>query len=175
MGIFVECKKRDGGEHVILQLVVVGLSLSCLTYFTVDASMDSWGTVQVCQGSAKNAADEDDVNGWITLAFAIVGMGFDLICFWFFHRGSRKRGEARHVNVFSALLHVLADCLRSASTIVMSLLILFGGYDSTCLDAYTSIFIGATIVVGTARGFYSWLGLLMSYCRGCTFWLSSES
>jgi len=164
--IFVECKKRDGGDHVPSQLVVVACSLSLLIFFTVQAAQEAWGTIQVCQGKAPADGDEDDVNGYITLAFALGGMVFDAFCLLAFYRSHKKTGGARAVNMFSALLHVGADCLRSTSTTVMSLLILLGGYDSTCLDAYTSMFIGATIVLGAATGIFSWFKMLLRYC-GC--------
>ena len=52
--------------------------------------------------------------------------------------------------------------LRSSSTTVMSVLILTGEFDSTCLDAYTSLFIGATIVCGGICGIFNWFKLLFS-------------
>jgi len=165
--IVVECRKQDGGKHEISQLFVVAASLSCLVYFTVEASLESWGTIQVCMGHAEGSdADADDVNGWITLAFALGGLAFDLVCLWAFYKSNKKTGGARHVNMFSALLHVGADFLRSTSTLVMSLLILGGGFDSTCLDAYTSVLIGATILVGAMSGFWRWVKLLASHYRG---------
>merc|ERR1711933_49192 len=86
-----------------------------------------------------------------TLAFAVGGLLFDVACIVAFHRSNKKTGDVRQVNMFSALLHVGADSLRSGSTCVMSLLILLAGVNSTCLDANTSLFIGATIVLGAAR------------------------
>jgi len=165
--IIVEWRKRDGGDHVRSQLIVVACSLGCLIYFTIDAARESWGTVQVCRGVAPAEGEADDVNGYITLAFALGGVSFDAMCLVAFYRSNKKTGSARHVNMFSALLHVGADCLRSASTLVMSVLILGAGYDSTCLDAYTSLFIGATIIAGASTGLYQWLKLLLRYC-GCS-------
>jgi len=164
--ILVEWKKRDGGDHMRAQLIVVACSLSCLIYFTADAARGSWGTVQSCRGVATAGGDEDDVNGHITLAFALGGVVFDVMCLAAFYRSNKKTGSARHVNMFSALLHVGADCLRSSSTLVMSVLILGFGYDSTCLDAYTSLFIGFTIIAGASTGLYRWLKLLVRY-SGC--------
>lgn len=161
--IVVEWKKRDGGDHKGSQLIVCAISLSCLLYFTYDASQESWGTVRVCQGWAEGESDGDDVNGWITLGFGVGGVVFDLASLYAFYIGNKKQGEVRAVNMFTALLHVSADFLRSTSTVVMSLLILVGGFDSTCLDAYTSLLIGASIVAGASVGVASWIKLLFRY------------
>jgi len=161
--IVVECRKRDGETHARSQLVIVASSLGLLCYFTVDAMKESWGTIQVCMGKAE-AEDEDDVNGWITLGFALGGVGFDLMCLLEFYKSNKKTGSAKSVNMFSALLHVSADFLRSTSTLVMSLLILLCKVDSTCIDAYTSIFIGITIISGAFVGFFKWIKLLITFC-----------
>merc|ERR1712007_350498 len=100
------------------------LSLGLLVFFTVQAMQESWDTVLVCRGRKESGGEEDDVNGWITLAFALGGIGFDLMCLVEFYKSHQKTGSAKHVNMFSAFLHVSADCLRSTSTLVMSLLIL---------------------------------------------------
>merc|ERR1712157_178160 len=163
--IVVECKKRDGKFHARSQLVVTAISLSLLLYFTYDAAKESWDTVQVCTGNAPSDGDEDDVNGYITLAFALGGVVFDLISLWFFFQSHKKTGSGAALNMFTALLHCGADFLRSTSTTVMSVLILTGAFDSTCLDAYTSLFIGATIVCGGLCGIVNWLRMLISTLR----------
>ena len=49
---------------------------------------ESWETVLVCQG--KSAEDEEEsVNGWITLAFALGGVGFDLMCLMEFYKSNK--------------------------------------------------------------------------------------
>jgi Co/Zn/Cd efflux system component len=164
--IVVECRKRDGTDHKGSQLIVCAISLSLLLYFTWDASQESIATIQVCRGKAPAEADEDDVNGYITLAFGAGGVIFDAISLYAFYASNRKQGDGRAVNMFTALLHVSADFLRSTSTVVMSLLILVGGFDSTCLDAYTSMLIGASIVAGGLFGLFNWFKLFLEYF-GC--------
>merc|ERR1712048_1013786 len=164
--IIVECKKRDAGFHVRSQLIVTAISLSLLLYFTYDAAKESWGTIQICRGNAPSDGDDDDVNGYITLAFALGGVVFDAISLWFFFQSHKKTGTGAALNMFTALLHCGADCLRSTSTTVMSVLILTGAFDSTCLDAYTSLFIGATIVCGALYGVVNWFKMLVSTVRG---------
>jgi hypothetical protein len=161
--IVVECRKRDGAKHVISQLVIVACSLGLLCFFTIQAMQESWDVVQVCRGKKEGEGEEDDVNGWITLAFAIGGVAFDVMCMIEFHKSNQRTGSARSVNMFSALLHVGADFLRSTSTLVMSLLILLAHVDSGCVDAYTSVLIGVTILLGAAVGFFKWVKLLASY------------
>merc|ERR1711897_62671 len=160
--ILVECKKRDGGHHLRSQLIVTAISLSLLLYFTHGASRESWDTIQICRGNAPSDGDDDDVNGYITLAFALGGMVFDIISLWFFFQSHKKTGSGRALNMFTALLHCGADFLRSSSTTVTSVLILTGEFDSTCLDAYTSLFIGATIVCGGLYGIVNWFRMLIS-------------
>jgi Co/Zn/Cd efflux system component len=161
--IVVECRKRDGAKHVTSQLVVVACSLSMLALFTILAMQESWDTVQVCMGKKEAEGDEDEVNGWITLAFAIGGVGFDIACMVEFYKSNQKTQSVKQVNMFSALLHVGADFLRSISTTVMSLLILLAHVDSGCADAYTSIIIGVSILCGAAVGFFKWVKLLFSF------------
>jgi len=106
---------------------------------------------------------EDDVNGWVTLAFALGGIGFDLACLVEFYKSNKKTNSVKQVNMFSAFLHVGADCLRSGSTLVMSLLILLAHFDSGCLDGYTSMLIGVTIIAGAFVGFFKWLKMLITF------------
>jgi len=161
--IGVELRKRDGSDHKGTQLIACAISLSCLLYFTYDAMRESWGTVRVCRGWDTDEGDEEDVNGYITLGFALGGVLFDALCLWAFYESNKKNGEARHVNMFTALLHVSADCMRSTSTTVMSILILWAGVDSSCADAYTSIFIGVTIIGGGCVGIFNWVKLLWAF------------
>mmetsp|Transcript_54503 Transcript_54503/g.128007 ORF Transcript_54503/g.128007 Transcript_54503/m.128007 type:complete len:319 (+) Transcript_54503:1-957(+) len=159
--IWVECRKQDGAPHECSQVIVCLISLSCLVYFTLSASQESLQTIAECRGLAAMDLPDNDVNGSITLAFGAGGVVFDVLSLWAFCYSRRKEGHA--VNMFTALLHVGADFLRSMSTVVMSLLILGGHYASTCLDAYTSIVIGVSIVCGACFGFLS-LAKLVRQC-----------
>lgn len=162
--IVVECRKRDGAPHNCSQLVVCAFSLSLLLFFTFDASRESYATAQMCWRATASSEDGDDVNGWITFAYGAGGVIFDIISLWAFHRSSRKEGQS--VNMFTAFLHVAADFLRSGATVTMSLLILLGGFDSTCLDAYTSLLIGASIACGGFVGVLNWMKLFYHHFCG---------
>merc|ERR1719327_1317165 len=168
--IIVECRKRKPGKHVTSQLIIVACSLGLLCYFTQDALKESWATIKECRiktttpapgtpaaAAAEPEEDEEEVNGWITLVFALGGVAFDLMCMMEFYKSNQRQESIKAVNMFSALLHVGADFLRSTSTTIMSLVILFGHADSTCVDAYTSVIIGATIIGGAFVGFWNWL------------------
>jgi len=161
--IVVECRKRDGSKHVGSQLIIVAGSLGLLVTFTVLGMQESWDTVQVCRGKKEGDGEADDVNGWITLAFAIGGVGFDVACMVEFYKSNQRAHSVKQVNMFSALLHVGADFLRSTSTMVMSLLILLAHVDSGCADAYTSVLIGVSILCGASVGFFKWVKLLFSF------------
>merc|ERR1712032_1143041 len=163
--IVVECRKRDGAKHVVSQLVIVALSLSLLTYFTVTGMQEAWETVHICKHPEDAEAGEEgeEVNGWVTLAFALGGIGFDLMCLVEFYKSNKATNSGKQVNMFSAFLHVSADCIRSTSTLVMSLLILIWHKDSKCLDAYTSMLIGVSIIAGAFVGFFKWLKMLIVF------------
>jgi len=165
--IFVECRKRDGLEHLRAQLVVTFISLGCLTFFTVDALRESWATAQVCWGwvPAPTGEVEEDVNAYIVLVFALLGLLFDLASLISFWRSAKKEGGKQHLNMATALLHVGADFLRSTTTLIMSLLIIFAHYDGTCTDATASLIVGATILFGAAGGIFSWLRKFSKYVR----------
>jgi divalent metal cation (Fe/Co/Zn/Cd) transporter len=185
--IIVECRKRKPGKHVISQLIIVACSLGLLCYFTQDALQGSWATMKECKvkrttttaapsiGEASLPPEEEDgeeVNGWITLVFALGGVAFDLMCMMEFYKSNQRQESIKAVNMFSAFLHVGADFLRSTSTTIMSLIILIGNQDSTCVDATTSLIIGATIIAGAFLGFWKWIKMLL----GCIFgWERNET
>jgi len=171
--IVVECRKTKPGKHVTSQLIVVGTSLTLLCFFTYVALKESWETIMTecrANGDGTHAVDssgeEEEVNGWITLAFALGGVSFDFICMAEFYRSNKRQESVKAVNMFSAFLHVGADFLRSTSTTVMSLVILTGIADSTCADAYTSVIIGATIIAGAFLGFWKWVKMLIGCISG---------
>ncbi|CAK9073185.1 unnamed protein product [Durusdinium trenchii] len=145
------------------------LLMDCISSF-VDAFTFMGNIVVECQkrdgkSHVDLATDADDVNGWITLGFALGNILFDMICLRNFYRSHKQTGCARHVNMFSAFLHVSADLLRACTTLVMSLLVLISpDLNSSCADASSSIFIGFTILGGASVGFYKWLKLLIRSC-----------
>eukprot|EP00438_Fugacium_kawagutii_P028310 Skav200658 [mRNA] locus=scaffold3198:30077:30331:- [translate_table: standard] len=55
----------------------------------ISAPQESWNTIQVCEGKKEADINEDDVNGWITLGFALGGVGFDLMCLLEFYKSNK--------------------------------------------------------------------------------------
>merc|ERR1719323_2478197 len=60
------------------------------------------------------------------------------------------------MSVWTALMHVGADSLRSATTLVMSVMILVFKADSFAADAWASYVVGAMIVSGAGVGALEW-------------------
>ena len=62
---------------------------------------DSWHTILICQGKIPpDGANEDDVNGWITLGFALGGVGFDIACLMEFYKSNKP--PKLHTELFSS-------------------------------------------------------------------------
>merc|ERR1712176_1493133 len=102
---------------------------------------------QACWTNTPLSEEGDDVNGWVTLAFGAGGLLFDVISVWYFRRSAKKSKDARPVNMLTAFLHVGADLLRSASTVVMSSMILCGAVVGVfewikLARSYTTTFVG---------------------------------
>ncbi|CAE7721838.1 unnamed protein product, partial [Symbiodinium microadriaticum] len=137
----------------IKALIVTAVLFTTITLAQVAAARiaNSQALLMDCiSGLTATDLPDNDVNGNITLAFGAGGVVFDILSLWAFCHSRRKEGHA--VNMFTALLHVGADFLRSVSTVVM---ILVAHVESTCLDAYTSIVIGVSIICGAFWGFLS--------------------
>ena len=58
-----------------------------------------------CQGKRSKEEAGDDVNGWVTLSSALVGMAVDPMCMIEFYKSVKRSATARSVNMFSVLLH----------------------------------------------------------------------
>ena len=61
------------------------------------------------------------------------------------------------LNMCSAFLHVLADCMRSSTTLTEAVLIGWYGFDSERTDAIASLVVSATILLGCAAGAIIWV------------------
>eukprot|EP01052_Picozoa_sp_SAG31_P025201 SAG31_NODE_2196_length_6219_cov_1.796569_2_plen_417_part_00 len=62
-----------------------------------------------------------------------------------------------NLNMMSAFLHVFADSLRSFTTLLEAALIGLGGFNGRETDAYASLFVSATILLGACVAFREWL------------------
>merc|ERR1712039_805224 len=76
LNIFVELLKGKA-LHRPAQLVVPAISISLLTFFTIQV-------VQEALPNLNNYEEDDGVNPWIVLAFAVWGILFDLASLYYF-------------------------------------------------------------------------------------------
>ncbi|KAJ1455163.1 hypothetical protein M885DRAFT_617317 [Pelagophyceae sp. CCMP2097] len=105
----------------------------------------------------RHAPAQDKVDPKIILAFGILGMTLDVVSLCAFFRESVCSGDGRgSANVFSALAHILADSLRSLATTAEALGILYFGSAPEKTDAWTTLVVSATIVVGSCGAMRLW-------------------
>merc|ERR1711860_32020 len=96
---------------------------------------------------AEEDAQENPWMPWIVLLFAVLGLAFDSFSLYFFYKDSEESGKS--ANMFTALLHVGADFLRSGTTFISSLL-MFAGVDTAKVDSIAAIILGVSILGGAA-------------------------
>lgn len=78
------------------------------------------------------------------LVVAVLGMGINLFVLWYL-----TRGDAEHVNVKGAVLHVMGDLFGSIGAIVAAVVIWLTGW--TLIDPLLSVFV-AVIILHSAWG-----------------------
>jgi len=143
--IAVECQKGTKW-YKPLELMVGGVSLAILIYFTFVVMAEALGTI-LGRGAGE---EEEEVNGYIVLFFACLGIAFDCASLYAFRTESEGAGEA--ANMWTALMHVGADFLRSCTTLVSSVLMLFFNVDTSTVDSYAALILGITILGGALFG-----------------------
>mmetsp|Transcript_96049 Transcript_96049/g.268854 ORF Transcript_96049/g.268854 Transcript_96049/m.268854 type:complete len:267 (+) Transcript_96049:90-890(+) len=149
--LFAEVSKHSRW-HRAIELAVGAVSLLTLAFFTLRELLESISILRA--GSGEGEADE--VDPYIVMGFAIGGLIFDLISLYAFRRSHKKNMSGREMNMWTALMHVGADFLRSITTLALSFAILLRRRESARLDASASLFVGATILSGAAVGIASW-------------------
>jgi len=137
-------------------IVVAGMSLFALAALTLRELVGSVAVLR--SGGAEE--EQDIVNPYIVMGFSVAGLFFDFVSLWAFRRSHRRHRSGGDMNMWSALLHVLADLLRSVTTLALSFAILLWQHDSVVLDAWASLLVGATVLVGVAAGLARWLRAL---------------
>jgi cobalt-zinc-cadmium efflux system protein len=88
------------------------------------------------------------------LWIAAAGFAVNLFNLWLLHRG-----QAASLNIRSAYLHVLSDCLGSLAVVTAALLIRATGL--TLFDSLASLLISGLILASAVRLFIKTLGVLM--------------
>jgi hypothetical protein len=71
--------------------------------------------------------------------------------------GVTAAAAGSRLNMCSAFLHVLADCMRSTTTLTEAVLIGWYGFDSERTDAIASLIVSATILLGCAAAAVVWV------------------
>lgn len=143
--IAVECHKGTKW-YKPLELMVGGISLAILIYFTFVVMAEALGTIM----GSDAGEEEEEVNGYIMLFFACLGIIFDCVSLYAFRKEAEGTGEA--ANMWTALMHVGADFLRSFATFVSSILMLVFKMDTSTVDSYAALVLGITILGGALLG-----------------------
>lgn len=177
--------KRTADIHEVL---VSGASLLALWAITLVGVGQAVETLRESGFSELNEpesrGDGEGVDGRIVLFFACLGILFDILALGQFvgswREAQRARaaieatpvqerlslasccacvcGAALELNMSSALTHVLADTLRSLTTLVESLLILSCGLNSEAIDGLAALCVAMAIIatsLGTTRRWVS--------------------
>jgi len=116
-----------------------------------------------CEPGNADACDEDDPpNGKVMLAFGLIGVGVDVITigYYVFMAKCSKQAKSMEVtmNMTSAALHVIADLVRCAATIVAAIYIILNpGWASAGADDLGGMIVTILIAIGTLIGIYECL------------------
>jgi len=132
-----------------------------------------WGEVN---GTLNGCDAPDDVNPYIVFGFATAGLLFDLVCLApFFLYGcpcmktrddeEDREADAKRMNLCSALMHVMADLVRSTTTFAESILIWAFGINGDKCDVFATVIIGVTIIVGMIKPMWDWIQNVVDFCR----------
>ena len=141
---------------------------------TWDCSDSFDNTESLCKaGGPGNSCDWLGVNPFIVFIFALFGLLFDLGSLWAFHRWGQKFStlvggeDSEALNMSSALLHVLSDCLRSTTTLIESILIYFNPCTpSYIFDGWATLIVTLSILAGGLSGLYKWARQVQAWRRG---------
>jgi len=147
--LWAECRESKNKERN--QLVATFVSIIVLLAITGYVIYDSI-TILTSEGT-----DDDDVNAYIVFGFALGGLLFDMIGLLALGEGKKEQSTgAGDLNLHSAGMHVLADLMRSTTTLVESILIWIGQVDSATTDATAALIVSALILIPCAEMIREW-------------------
>eukprot|EP01065_Artemidia_motanka_P024345 TRINITY_DN289_c0_g1_i8.p1 TRINITY_DN289_c0_g1~~TRINITY_DN289_c0_g1_i8.p1 ORF type:complete len:301 (+),score=140.96 TRINITY_DN289_c0_g1_i8:70-972(+) len=171
VNISAECRPEpDARKKQRNQLLASGFSFFALFGITVYFLQDAVSTV------ISGDFSDDDVNAYIVFAFAVAGLTFDLLCLapYFLYGCPCFKGKAaedddvdadsEQMNLCSALMHVSADLMRSTTTFVESILIWAYGINGSKCDAYATVIVSSTILLGLLKPIFDWFVDLHAFC-----------
>lgn len=163
INLWAECAGESDERY---SLFSSGLSLFVLYAIT------AWGLIDAIVDLVTNSYVEDDLEPGIVLVFGFGGLVFDVLAIcalrrWGLDHHSSHNSpseDASLVNMFSALTHVVADGVRSFTSIVLGVLVLVDPKlnGSEC-DDYATLVVAATILVGSVPLFIEWSYLLRNF------------
>jgi len=111
--------------------------------------------------------DDDDVNPYIVFAFALGGLFFDFIGLYALWRGKKEKSTAASdLNLHSAGMHVISDLMRSATTLIESILIWCCNFEGIQTDAVAALIVSALILLPCAQMIRQWLQEYHRYRSG---------
>jgi len=143
------------------QLIATGLSILVLLAITGYVMYSA--IVILLDGEA----DDDDVNFYIVFGFALGGLLFDFIGLYALWRGKKEESTtAGNLNLYSAGMHVLADLMRSTTTLIESILIWFCNFESTGIDAVAALIVSVLILLPCMQMSRQWLREYHRYRSG---------
>jgi len=94
------------------------------------------------------ADDDEEVNYYIVFGFAVVGLIFDCIGLRALVKAKREKStNCGDLNLNAAGTHVIADLMRSMTTMIESILIWFFDFDSRITDAWSALIVSALIIL----------------------------
>ena len=130
-------------------LALIGISL----YFLV-------GGIQALTSSEE---DDENVNAYIVLGFAIGGIVFDIASLIPYCLNRKGNENSEKANLLSAFSHVSADLLRSLTTLIEGIVILSSDINEQKADAVATLVVTSTIVLGMVAPLYQWYKTLRNY------------
>jgi len=147
--LWAECHESKNQERN--QLIATFVSIIVLMGITGYVIYDSINIL------TSEGTDDDDVNAYVVFGFALGGLLFDVIGLLALGQGKKEEATgAGDLNLHSAGMHVLADLMRSTTTLVESILIWVGQVDSATTDATAALIVSALILIPCAEMIREW-------------------
>lgn len=151
-----------------LELAMSAVSLLLLAYFTGYFFIEAAHNAGLLP---EEGAREEDVNPYIVLAFAALGVLFDVLSLlaykvWHMDPAATSSGGAKtnSVNMLTALLHVMSDFVRSTTTFVEGLVLLsYPSINGAVIDGWSALIVCTVISFGVLGGCVSWVRELFVY------------
>mmetsp|Transcript_8502 Transcript_8502/g.16730 ORF Transcript_8502/g.16730 Transcript_8502/m.16730 type:complete len:271 (-) Transcript_8502:247-1059(-) len=155
VNIYAESQdKKDVKKTQRRMLIASGVSFFALLGITVYFLCDALTII------LSDDEEDDDVNAYIVLAFAVVGLVFDLASLSPYCVDGVEQGDASDhtgkMNMCSALSHVLSDTMRSITTLVESIILLNTDINGARADAYASLVVSSLIILGLIKSLMDW-------------------